>query len=133
MEKSEAIRDILEGYGKGNWFSVDDGSVSLTWWENDGHEYVYIESGQIVQIGQLVEVVGEMEPRQAVSTTVDNTCHIEGPRVANTLEHDCPEFILNCDKCGYRFGYVNYGENGSVWTSEVPRYCPNCGRKVFQP
>ena len=68
-----------------------------------------------------------------LASMADDTCHIEGPRVADTLEHDCPEFILYCDQCGHGFGYVNYNDEGKAWMNETPRFCPNCGRRIWQP
>lgn len=121
------------GYKVGHTESVISGGLTVVSWQGRCGQQYDASNGSRSSKG-LVYLSGMfMSPKRTVDVTLGETCHIEGPRIADTLEHDCPEFILYCDECGHGFGYIHYGENGNVWTSEVPRYCPNCGRKVFQP
>lgn len=58
------------------------------------------------------------------------TCRIDVLNTGDCAGYECSEYIMHCDGCGHEFGHVLYNEDGDVWMSEPPNYCPNCGRKV---
>ena len=58
------------------------------------------------------------------------TCHVDVLNTGDCAEYECSEYIMHCNGCGHEFGHVLYNEDGDVWMSEPPNYCPNCGRKV---
>lgn len=121
MRATEKLRKLLDERGM-SW-SPWDGTTTAWGPRDDPHM-------AIEDIMGTLQVTG-LTPEMAVDATLGmETCHIEGTRIADTLGHDCPEFILYCGECGHGFGYISYGENGNVWTNEPPRYCPNCGARV---
>ena len=58
------------------------------------------------------------------------TCHIDVLNTGDCAGYECSEYIMHCNGCGHEFGHVLYNEDGDVWMSEPPNYCPNCGRRV---
>lgn len=129
MTATEKLRKLLDERG-------------VEWANNPMMSVNGMERGTIFDAsdGRWVRVIEALDetlcashltPEQVIAVTFGNdTCHIEGPRTSDTLEHDCPEFILYCGECGHGFGYIHYGENGNAWTNEPPKFCPNCGRKT---
>ena len=85
-----------------------------------------------------------LDPEQAIAATLgpcncsDNctngerteTCHIDVLNTGDCAGYECSEYIMHCNGCGHEFGHVLYNEDGDVWMSEPPNYCPNCGRRV---
>lgn len=70
-------------------------------------------------------------PQQAIDATLGRgTCHIDVIDSGEIAYYCCNERIMHCNGCGHEFGHVLYDEDGNVWMSERPNYCPNCGREV---
>ena len=63
-------------------------------------------------------------------TQGSGTCHVDVLNTGDCAGYECSEYIMHCNGCGHEFGHVLYNEDGDVWMSEPPNYCPNCGRKV---
>ena len=74
-----------------------------------------------------------LTPEQAIEATLGRgTCHVDVLNTGDCAGYECSEYIMHCNGCGHEFGHVLYNEDGDVWMSEPPNYCPNCGRKVEQ-
>ena len=58
------------------------------------------------------------------------TCQVDVLNTGDCAGYECSEYIMHCNGCGHEFGHVLYNEDGDVWMSEKPNFCPNCGRKV---
>lgn len=61
------------------------------------------------------------------------TCKVDVLNTGDCAGYECSEYIMHCNGCGHEFGYVLYNEDGDVWMSEPPKYCPNCGRRIVDP
>ena len=61
------------------------------------------------------------------------TCKVDVLNTGDCAGYECSEYIMHCNGCGHEFGHVLYSEDGDVWMSEPPRFCPNCGAKVVDP
>lgn len=59
-----------------------------------------------------------------------DTCKVDVLNTGDCAGYECSEYIMHCNACGHEFGHVLYNEDGDVWMSEPPRFCPHCGRKV---
>lgn len=58
------------------------------------------------------------------------TCKVEVLNTGDCAGYECSEYIMHCNACGHEFGHVLYNEDGDVWMSERPNFCPNCGARV---
>jgi DNA-directed RNA polymerase subunit RPC12/RpoP len=81
-----------------------------------------------------VNVTFSMTPEQAVAATLGRgECKVDVLNTGDCAGYECSEYIMHCNGCGHEFGHVLYNEDGDVWMSEPPNYCPNCGRRVVDP
>lgn len=72
-------------------------------------------------------------PEQAIAATLGTgKCNVDVLNTGDCAGYECSEYIMHCNGCGREFGHVLYNEDGDVWMSEVPNFCPNCGRKVVR-
>ena len=70
-------------------------------------------------------------PEQAVEATLGRgECKVDVLNTGDCAGYECSEYIMHCNACGHEFGHVLYNEDGDVWMSEPPNFCPNCGAKV---
>lgn len=70
-------------------------------------------------------------PEQAIAATLGTgTCKVDVLNTGDCAGYECSEYIMHCNGCGHEFGHVLYNEDGDVWMSERPSFCPNCGREV---
>lgn len=60
------------------------------------------------------------------------TCHVDVLNTGDCAGYECSEYIMHCNSCGHEFGHVLYNEDGDVWMSEQPKFCPYCGRRVMK-
>lgn len=68
---------------------------------------------------------------QIIAATLGpRTCKVDVLNTGDCAGYECSEYIMHCNCCGHEFGHVLYNEDGDVWMSEVPNFCPNCGTKV---
>lgn len=76
-------------------------------------------------------VVYRLTPAQAIDATLGRgTCQVDVLNTGDCAGYECSEYIMHCNACGHEFGHVLYNEDGDVWMSEQPNYCPNCGARV---
>lgn len=59
-------------------------------------------------------------------------CRIDALNTGDCAGYECSEYIMHCNGCGHEFGHVLYNEDGDVWMSELPNFCPNCGKRVVE-
>ena len=72
-----------------------------------------------------------MTAAQAIEATLGRgTCKVDVLNTGDCAGYECSEYIMHCNVCGHEFGHVLYNEDGDVWMSEPPRFCPNCGAEV---
>ena len=82
--------------------------------------------------GLNVHICG-FTPEQAIEATLGRgTCRIDVIDSGEIACYCCNERIMHCNGCGHEFGHVLYDEDGNVWMSEQPNFCPNCGRRIEQ-
>lgn len=68
---------------------------------------------------------------QAIAATLGRgECKVDVLNTGDCAGYECSEYIMHCNACGHEFGHVLYNEDGDVWMSEKPNFCPNCGREV---
>lgn len=76
-------------------------------------------------------VVENLTPEQAIAAVLGpGKCNVDVLNTGDCAGYECSEYIMHCNGCGHEFGHVLYNEDGDVWMSEVPNFCPNCGAKV---
>ena len=72
-------------------------------------------------------------PEQAIEATLGReTCRVDVIDSGEIACYCCNERIMHCNGCGHEFGHVLYDEDGNVWMSEQPNFCPNCGARVVE-
>lgn len=73
----------------------------------------------------------QVTPEQAIAATLGTeTCKVDVLNTGDCAGYECSEYIMHCNGCGHEFGHVLYNEDGDVWMSEPPNYCPNCGKRI---
>lgn len=65
-----------------------------------------------------------------LTTLGRGTCKVDVLNTGDCAGYECSEYIMHCNACGHEFGHVLYNEDGDVWMSERPNFCPNCGCEV---
>lgn len=76
-------------------------------------------------------IVTGLTPEQAIAATLGRgECKVDVLNTGDCAGYECSEYIMHCNGCGHEFGHVLYNEDGDVWMSERPNFCPNCGCKV---
>lgn len=129
MTATEELRRLLDERG-------------VEWTANDGE---YVKETCWAYMGELTAAFAEyydgttrfacdtwcFTPEQAIDATLGRgACHIDVIDSGEIAYYCCNERIMHCNGCGHEFGHVLYDEDGNVWMSERPNYCPNCGREV---
>lgn len=72
-------------------------------------------------------------PEQVIAATLGRgTCKVDVLNTGDCAGYECSEYIMHCNGCGHEFGHVLYNEDGDVWMSEPPRFCPGCGRRLVR-
>lgn len=123
-EGTDRLRAMLDKRGI-PW--KDYGHPHRTWWGA-----WYAEERPSVN-GLFLKVEGIVSPEQAVAVTLGRgTCRVDVLNTGDCAGYECSEYIMHCNGCGHEFGHVLYNEDGDVWMSERPNFCPNCGRKVVE-
>lgn len=114
MTATEELRRLLDERGV-EWIHGRLSSESTAWL--DGNVAVVAD-----EYGDgLLLVERKMTPEQAVEATLGRgTCKNVGYYIDSTR--------FECSACGYN-GWTRYAAYGE---DRVPRYCPNCGRKVVE-
>ena len=118
------LRRLLDERGV-EWGNIrQDGSESdyLTEWQFDGNEAKAIAiEWSIDNLSIDISLYGRT-PQQAIDVTLGRgTCHMELPGLRGPAYTD----VYVCSECG---GEVMVGT--VMGESDVPRWCPWCGRKV---
>ena len=117
MTATERLRALLDERGV-EWASAHEWEGRTFWPNADGVNATASDYGS----GLLVHAV--MSPEQAVAATlVRGTCRMELPDLCGPAYTD----VYVCSECG---GEVMVGTVMGV--SDVPKWCPWCGRKVEQ-
>lgn len=124
MTATEKLRKLLDERGVEH---QDVGDWKTRWHHAGAWEWVYDE---VVTVSYTRLTVYRATPEQVIAATIGETCTMDRWLAEDVLEHECREYLMRCDSCGYGFGYINYNEDGSTWTDEPPKYCPECGRRV---
>ena len=128
MTATEELRHLLDERGVG--YDVRDGkAIKNTYWDDaEGRRWGYTsdESG-VIKDRQLFLVHGRMDitPEQAVAATLgQGTCRDSNKRFD----------AWQCSECGATlllmfddYDEPTYSVDG---VADVPRFCPNCGRRV---
>ena len=74
-----------------------------------------------------------LTPEQAIEVTLGRReCKVDVLNTGDCAGYECGEYIMHCNACGHEFGHVLYNEDGDVWMSEQPNFCPHCGARVVQ-
>ena len=72
-----------------------------------------------------------MTAAQAIEATLGRgECKVDVLNTGDCAGYECSEYIMYCNAFGHEFGHVLYNEDGDVWMSERPNFCPNCGCEV---
>ena len=123
MTATEELRRLLDERGV-EWEGREDIHTDFTFWCG----VHACETGPKPSLA-----VYHLTPSQAIAATLGaGTCRIDLLNTGDCAGYECSEYIMHCNGCGYEFGHVLYNENGDVWMSEPPNYCPNCGRRVVE-
>ena len=114
MTATDDLRRLLDERGV-EWEEVDGHTL---WWGESDHHQASAFSSILFGESERVHLNAMVTPQQAIDATLGRgTCRNIDP--LRDFE-DNEEFT--CSECGYSNGY----ELG------VPRYCPNCGRRVVE-
>ena len=70
------------------------------------------------------------EAIERIATLGTGMCTVDVLNTGDCAGYECSEYIMHCNGCGYEFGHVLYNEDGDVWMSEAPNFCPNCGKRI---
>ena len=142
MSATERVRELLDERGVEWWPSDDRQSESIiTHWRVGFIQWTAIEGEKDLWLNAGVAGYDPLTPEQAIAATLgscncsnsertDGTCKVDVLNTGDCAGYECSEYIMHCNGCGHEFGHVLYNEDGDVWMSEKPRYCPNCGRRI---
>lgn len=118
MTATERLRELLDERGVEHY----DGIESTLWLKD---EHGYRASADELTSGRMSVHIWCDTPEQAIAATLGaETCHDAGGSYA---------FI--CSECGCRLDVTDVDGEPTMWLdgmATVPRYCPNCGRKVTE-
>lgn len=126
MTATEELRRMLDERGV-EWEDMSIRPYACTSWRDpDGEPCTALEGADDIPNGKL-SVQALLTPEQAIVATLGRgTCRDKNRRF-NTWE---------CSECGATvllmfddFGEPSYCVDG---VADVPRYCPNCGRRVVE-
>lgn len=99
----------------------------MTFWNcKDGRECVAYGYQSDDGPRLAIKIVGLTTPEQAIAATLGSgTCHDNG---------NIERFI--CSECGCRLALQDDDWEATMWLDDgaamVPRFCPNCGRRVVE-
>jgi predicted RNA-binding Zn-ribbon protein involved in translation (DUF1610 family) len=118
MTTTEELRRLLDERGVKHT-DAEDGHTQYTLWSDGDHEIAACNSGERLAVYNLT-------PEQAIAATLGRgTCHDKG---------NIERFI--CSECGCRLDLQDDDWEATMWLADgaamVPRYCPNCGRRVVE-
>ena len=135
MTPTERLRELLDERRVKWWWSMTKGEEKrvVTWWDTPYFGVV----GATDDNTAVILFSHRVAPEQAIEATLGRgECSIK-----RTYEHDGDHFA--CSACGYEYPRSNCepyetSDGRMAWKSlnrwvlacEVPRFCPNCGRKV---
>ena len=135
MTATDELRRLLDERGVEHT-DAEDGHTQHTWWSDGDHEIAASNSGERLAVYNLT-------PEQAIAATLGScncsnserteTCKVDVLNTGDCAGYECSEYIMHCNGCGHEFGHVLYSEDGDVWMSEPPRFCPNCGARIVDP
>ena len=128
---TDRLRALLDERGVEWWQSANTLGCVFTRWQSPlfGDEVCAMENGK----EGLVLLDHFMTPEQAIDATLGRgTCQVDVLNTGDCAGYECSEYIMHCNACGHEFGHVLYNEDGDVWMSEPPNYCPNCGKRVVE-
>lgn len=130
MTATDKLRCLLDELGVEH-YNGWSGEIRYTKWQGN-YGMWFLTHDSFGTDGELLYVQGiNMTPEQAVEATLGlGTCKVDVLNTGDCAGYECSEYIMHCNGCGHEFGHVLYNEDGDVWMSEPPRFCPNCGRKV---
>lgn len=130
---TERLRKLLDERGV-EYETYHDAALTevdaVFWQDRNGQPCSAIGNADDIPEGML-SVQCIISPEQAVEATLGRgTCEVDVLNTGDCAGYECSEYIMHCNGCGHEFGHVLYNEDGDVWMSEPPRFCPNCGRMV---
>ncbi len=130
MNVTDELRRLLDE----RWVEHDDFLDVTCWNGSDGVSYtaseIYTRGNKKPSTRRLM-LRRTVTPEQAIAATLGaGTCKVDVLNTGGCAGYECSEYIMHCNGCGHEFGHVLYNEDGDVWMSEKPSYCPNCGRRV---
>lgn len=125
MSATDELRALLDERGV-KWEKGASLTSMYTYWTDcNGHDVTAVGTDSVMFMSHFVT------PAQAVEATLGRgTCKMDLLVTGEQVRHDCQEYIMHCNGCGHEFGHVLYNEDGDVWMSDPPRFCPNCGSAV---
>lgn len=69
-------------------------------------------------------------PKIRMKYVPEQTCRMELCDTGEWFRPECIEEYLMCDHCKFVGYYVQVNEDANYWCA-MPKYCPECGRKVI--
>lgn len=126
MTVTEELRRMLDERGV-EWTSERVSDGVLFTFTKDGRTYsVFARDRAGLEMWSQY-----LTPEQAIEATLGRgTCKVDVLNTGDCAGYECSEYIMHCNACGHEFGHVLYSEDGDVWMSERPNFCPNCGAEV---
>ena len=119
MTATDELRRLLDERGVDHESTEWIDGVTVSWQDSDGTVFCARESLSLGGPTGTLDVY-RLTPSQAIDATLGRgTCHAVFEVDAMSEDDRIGEFV--CSECGETFG------DGR---DQVPRYCPNCGRKV---
>ena len=117
MTATDELRRLLDERGVKWSPSAWDRSTETYWKTADGNGCLAIQGETKLRLS----FADYFTPEQAIDATLGRgTCMNVGYYIDSTR--------FKCSACGYN-GWTRYAAHGK---DRVPRYCPNCGRKVVE-
>ena len=115
MSATDELRRLLDERGV-EYKDRDMFGKHVFHWGEPLHGAMFTDGGEWTEL-----VVENATPEQAIDATLGRwTCMNVGYYIDSTR--------FKCSACGYN-GWTRYAAHGK---DRVPRYCPNCGRKVVE-
>ena len=127
--------DILRARLDERWVEYEAPHAGFTIVRTDNAVCKFYETLEEPERGVFAVVMTDwLTPEQAIAATLgQGTCKVDVLNTGDCAGYECSEYIMHCNGCGHDFGHVLYNEDGDVWMSEPPNFCPNCGRRIVEP
>ena len=110
MSATERLRELLDERGV-EYDTDDEDGCEFTEWMANGLEWEADSRGELVYLTPVMLIT----PEQAIAATLGpGTCHNESKY---------PQMFFCCSECG-----CAHKRNRAY--VDMPRFCPNCGRRV---